>query len=175
MRWFSCRCPRSRSQTSPTRAPSESNRLLGGCVEGEKVKMSRDEIHIRDRLLLLAERSNPHKPFNVKRKSMLSKQSSTKTSAFSRKLSMQDFVRMDPGYTPDIEHLVFRKRNPQQVAPINPPAPPTKTRSRLAEMFALSKHLQQRSVDREAKRGATVNVSVKLCYSITLAKSGAGA
>lgn len=126
--------------------------------------MSRDEIHIRDRLLLLAECSNPHKPFNVKRKSLLSKsQSSAKsTSGFSRKLSVQDFVRMDPGYTPDIEHLVFRKRNPQQVAPINPPqVQPTKTRSRLAEMFALSRHLQQRSVDREAKRGATVNVSFK--------------
>ncbi|KAJ8919121.1 hypothetical protein NQ315_012106 [Exocentrus adspersus] len=113
--------------------------------------MSRDEVHIRDRLLLLAECPNPHKPFNVKRKSVLTKQ----TSKTGPKLSVQDFVRMDPGYTPDIEHLVFpiRKRNPQQVAPINP-VTPAKTRSRLAEMFALSRHLQQRSADRETKTRA---------------------
>lgn len=120
--------------------------------------MSRDEFQIRDRLLLLAECSNPHKPFNVKRKSSTTKQSSRG----SGKLSMQDFVRMDPGYTPDIEHLVFpsKKRNPQQVAPINPP--PAKTRSRLAEMFALSRHLQQKSADRETKsRNTVVNVSTQ--------------
>ncbi|KAJ3617094.1 hypothetical protein MTP99_009092 [Tenebrio molitor] len=119
--------------------------------------MSRDEVHIRDRLLLLAECSNPHKPFNVKRKSTLTKQGSKS----GPKLSVQDFVRMDPGYTPDIEHLVFpaRKRNPQQVAPLNPPS--GKTRSRLAEMFALSRHLQQRSADRDSKtRNPTVNRSV---------------
>lgn len=75
---------------------------------------------------------------------------------------MQDFVRMDPGYTPDIEHLVFpmRKRNPQQVAPLNTTTTTGKTRSRLAEMFALSRHLQQRSADRETKgRNVVVNVS----------------
>nr|XP_008197973.1 PREDICTED: spermatogenesis-associated protein 13 isoform X1 [Tribolium castaneum] len=118
--------------------------------------MNRDEVHIRDRLLLLAECSNPHKPFNVKRKTTLTKQGS-KTGP---KLSVQDFVRMDPGYTPDIEHLVFpaRKRNPQQVAPISTTG---KTRSRLAEMFALSRHLQQRSTDRDTKtRNPTVNRSV---------------
>lgn len=117
--------------------------------------MSRDDVHIRDRLLLLAECSNPRKPFNVKRKSTLTKQGSKS----GPKLSVQDFVRMDPGYTPDIEHLVFptRKRNPQQVAPINTTG---KTRSRLAEMFALSRHLQQRSTDRDTKtRNPTVNVS----------------
>ncbi|XP_049821611.1 uncharacterized protein LOC109604696 isoform X2 [Aethina tumida] len=120
--------------------------------------MSRDEVHLRDRLLMLAECSNPHRPFNIKRKSLLAKHSS-KTAP---KLSVQDFVRMDPGYTPDIEHLVFptRKRNPQQVAPINPPTP-AKTRSRLVEMFALSRHLQQRSADRETKtRNPAINRSV---------------
>jgi hypothetical protein len=126
--------------------------------------MSRDEVHIRDRLLLLAECSNPHKPFNVKRKSTLTKQGSKS----GPKLSVQDFVRMDPGYTPDIEHLVFpaRKRNPQQVAPLNPPS--GKTRSRLAEMFALSRHLQQRSADRDSKtRNPTVNVSIYIdCANI---------
>lgn len=98
-----------------------------------------------------------HKPCNVKRKSSSMKQS-YKTSP---KLSMQDFVRMDPSYTTDIEHLVFpyRKRNPQQVAPVGSAA--GRTRSRLAEMFALSKHLQQRSADRENKiRNPTVNVSL---------------
>lgn len=119
--------------------------------------MNREDLHIRDRLLMLAECSNPQKPFNVKRKSNLTKQLSKGGSS---KMSMQDFVRMDPGYTPDIEHLVFpsRKRNPQQVAPINPT--PAKTRSRLAEMFALSRHLQQRSADRETKtRSSIINVS----------------
>lgn len=123
--------------------------------------MNREDIQIRDRLLMLAERSNPHKPFNVKRKSQSVKQ----IPKAGPKLSVQDFVRMDPGYTPDIEHLVFpsRKRNPQQVAPISQPT--GKTRSRLAEMFALSRHLQQRSADRESKSRTTsaVNVS-KLCY-----------
>ncbi|GJQ73056.1 hypothetical protein Trydic_g1687 [Trypoxylus dichotomus] len=121
--------------------------------------MSRDEVHLRDRLLMLAESTAPHKPFNVKRKST-SKQSSKN----GPKLSVQDFVRMDPGYTPDIEHLVFpgRKRNPQQVAPAMASVP-GKTRSRLAEMFALSRHLQQRSVDRESKpRASLVNVSKKV-------------
>ncbi|XP_044261717.1 uncharacterized protein LOC123009457 [Tribolium madens] len=118
--------------------------------------MNRDEVHLRDRLLLLAECSNPHKPFNVKRKTTLTKQGSKS----GPKLSVQDFVRMDPGYTPDIEHLVFpaRKRNPQQVAPISTTG---KARSRLAEMFALSRHLQQRSTDRDTKtRNPTVNRSI---------------
>lgn len=123
--------------------------------------MNREDLHIRDRLLMLAECSNPQKPFNIKRKSNVTKQISKVGS--SNKMSMQDFVRMDPGYTPDIEHLVFpsRKRNPQQVAPINPA--PAKTRSRLAEMFALSRHLQQRSADRETKsRSSNVNVSFSI-------------
>lgn len=79
---------------------------------------------------------------------------------------MQDFVRMDPSYTTDIEHLVFpyRKRNPQQVVPIRSERD-GKTRSRLAEMFALSKHLQQRSTDRENKlRNPAVNVSFFSSY-----------
>ncbi|CAH1102280.1 unnamed protein product [Psylliodes chrysocephalus] len=118
--------------------------------------MNRDEMQLRDRLLMFAESSNPHKPFNVKRKPTLTKQSSKS----GPKLSVQDFVRMDPSYTPDIEHLVFpmRKRNSQQVAPINPP--PSKTRSRLAEMFALSRHLQQKSTDKDSKRSSIVSRSV---------------
>ncbi|XP_065170160.1 uncharacterized protein [Atheta coriaria] len=109
--------------------------------------MSRDESHIRDKLIMLAEST---KPFNVKRKS-ITKQMSKGSSG---KLSMQDFVRMDPSYTPDIEHLVFpsRKRNPQQVAPAIIQSSASKTRSRLAEMFALSRHLQQRSADRETSK-----------------------
>ncbi|XP_022919808.2 uncharacterized protein [Onthophagus taurus] len=125
--------------------------------------MSRDEVHVRDRLLMLAESTGSHKPFNVKRKPATLKVASKN----GPKLSVQDFVRMDPGYTPDIEHLVFpaRKRNPQQVAPLNPPTGTSsqqgKTRSRLAEMFALSRHLQQRSVDRDSKpRSNVVNRSV---------------
>ncbi|KAF7274302.1 hypothetical protein GWI33_013030 [Rhynchophorus ferrugineus] len=184
--------------------------------------MSRDELqHIRDRLLQLAEASSgQRRPLNVKRKVALSRQTS-KTAA-APKLSMQDFVRMDPGYggcgyvrgiaerirsdknhtgigaddegavdvvvaasaggtsmkegcyTPDIEHLVFpnpKKRSPQQVAPATladappppPPPPSNKTRSRLAEMFALSRHLQRSSTERQeakARTGPQVNRSI---------------
>lgn len=121
--------------------------------------MSREDNQFRDKLLMLAESSSPHKPFNVKRKSASVKQSPKA----GPKLSMQDFVRMDPSYTPDIEHLVFppRTRNTKQVQ-INQPS--SKTRCRLAEMFALSRHLQQRSAERETKTrpSATVNVSIKV-------------
>lgn len=119
--------------------------------------MNREQVNVRDKFLLLTECSNLHKPCNIKRKTSSMKQNVKG----GPKLSMQDFVRMDPSYTTDIEHLVFpyRKRNPQQVAPIS--SGDGKTRSRLAEMFALSKHLQQRSTDRESKlRNPAVNVSL---------------
>ncbi|XP_031334986.1 flocculation protein FLO11-like [Photinus pyralis] len=124
--------------------------------------MNRDEIHhLRDRLLMLAECSNPHKPQNVKRKTRTATIPPKARLKAGPKWSMQDFVRRDPGYTPDIEHLVFpsRKIHSQQ-EPTNNPAP-SKTRSRLAEMFALSRHLQQRSTDRNVKsRNTTVNRSI---------------
>lgn len=128
-------------------------------------KMNREDIHhLRDRLLLLAECSGVDMPQNVKRKSSVVKQPPRTKSG--PKWSMQDFVRRDPGYTPDIEHLVFpiRKKNHHQEhlsheGRIAAQAQ-SKTRSRLAEMFALSRHLQQRSADRETKpRNAPVNVS----------------
>ncbi|KAF5308643.1 hypothetical protein FQR65_LT06104 [Abscondita terminalis] len=122
--------------------------------------MNRDEVHhLRDRLLMLAECSNPHKPQNVKRKSRTTTIPPKTRSKSGPKWSMQDFVRRDPGYTPDIEHLVFpgRKAHSQQEVP-NPT--PSKTRSRLAEMFALSRHLQQRSTDRNVKTRTTVNRSM---------------
>ncbi|KAL1491966.1 hypothetical protein ABEB36_012477 [Hypothenemus hampei] len=116
---------------------------------------------VRDRLLQLTENSTSQQrggmPFNVKRKTgPLGRQSSASASAKfpTRKLSMQDFVRMDPGYTPDIEHLVFpRRRSPQQVAPAvsatdHQQTGSGKTRSRLAEMFALSRHLQRSSISK---------------------------
>ncbi|ENN74068.1 hypothetical protein YQE_09358, partial [Dendroctonus ponderosae] len=58
--------------------------------------MSRDDLqHIRDRLLQLSDSpSSQRMPFNVKRKVALSRQPSK---APPSKLSMQDFVRMDPG------------------------------------------------------------------------------
>ncbi|XP_060525179.1 uncharacterized protein LOC132701359 [Cylas formicarius] len=143
--------------------------------------MSRDEIqHIRDRLLFLAETSasassgGQRRPplSNVKRKSgsMLSRQTSkTAGGPAPGKLSVQDFVRMDPGYTPDIEHLVFpKRRSPQQVAPAGPAAASAqqtasgvaRARSRLAEMFALSKHLHQKSTERQGSRMGPINRSV---------------
>ncbi|XP_066138350.1 uncharacterized protein RhoGEF3 isoform X1 [Euwallacea fornicatus] len=130
--------------------------------------MSRDDLeHIRDRLMQLADSSSSQRlPFNVKRKTTALSRQTSKTS--STKISMQDFVRMDPGYTPDIEHLVFpnaRRRSPQQVAPavplVEPPSSGGKTRSRLAEMFALSRHLQRSSADRlDTKQKGQINRSV---------------
>ncbi|ERL91188.1 hypothetical protein D910_08527 [Dendroctonus ponderosae] len=128
--------------------------------------MSRDDLqHIRDRLLQLSDSpSSQRMPFNVKRKVALSRQPSK---APPSKLSMQDFVRMDPGYTPDIEHLVFpnsRRRSPQQVAPaVSEQTTTGKTRSRLAEMFALSRHLQRSSAERQDSKKGHVNDET-LCF-----------
>lgn len=83
---------------------------------------------------------------------------------------MQDFVRNDPGYTPNIEHLVFPDR--KKTSPVKSISTDSgKTRSRLAEMFALSRHLQQRSADRDTKqisRKPTVNVSIFLKLNFCL-------
>lgn len=135
--------------------------------------MSRDEVHVRqhrDRLLALAESTTAHKPNNTKRRSSNVTKSpirfgATKSSSVGPKLSIQDFVRADPGYTPNIEHLVFPDR--KKTSPVKSSSTDgSRTRSRLAEMFALSRHLQQRSADRESKhssssvRKPTVNVSI---------------
>lgn len=46
-----------------------------------------------------------------------------------------------------------------------PPPPLTKTRSRLAEMFALSRHLQRSSTDRQdSKKQGHVNVSTNIRF-----------
>nr|CAH7739977.1 unnamed protein product [Callosobruchus chinensis] len=67
-------------------------------------------MHFQDRLLLLAQCTNPHRPFNVKRKPALAKQASAKGGGPGGvtggqgavqpvpKLSVQDFVRMDPRF-----------------------------------------------------------------------------
>lgn len=141
--------------------------------------MSRDEVHVRqhrDRLLALAESTTAHKPNNTKRRSSNVTKSpirfgATKSSSVGPKLSIQDFVRADPGYTPNIEHLVFPDR--KKTSPVKSSSTDgSRTRSRLAEMFALSRHLQQRSADRESKhssssvRKPTVNVSiVGVCFT----------
>lgn len=133
--------------------------------------MSRDEIHIRQHRNRLMGFSEPqsttsiHKPpHNVKRKSAQSNAKSpvrsntpatTFTSSTKTKLSLQDFVRNDPGYTPNIEHLVFPHRKFETArggSTGRSQSGPISTRSRLAEMFALSRHLQQRSADREIKQ-----------------------
>lgn len=62
------------------------------------------------------------------------------------RVTLQDIVRSDPGYTPNIEHLVFpeRKSSNPNLAGVADGSPPTKSksnatssgRSRLAEVFA---------------------------------------
>jgi hypothetical protein len=62
------------------------------------------------------------------------------------RVTLQDIVRSDPGYTPNIEHLVFpeRKSSNPNLASVADGSPPNKSksnatssgRSRLAEVFA---------------------------------------
>lgn len=62
------------------------------------------------------------------------------------RVTLQDIVRSDPGYTPNIEHLVFpeRKSSNPNLAGVVDGSPPNKSksnatssgRSRLAEVFA---------------------------------------
>ncbi|ENN74069.1 hypothetical protein YQE_09359, partial [Dendroctonus ponderosae] len=74
------------------------------------------------------------------------------------------------GYTPDIEHLVFpnsRRRSPQQVAPaVSEQTTTGKTRSRLAEMFALSRHLQRSSAERQDSKKGHVNLLLASLWEV---------
>lgn len=135
----------------------------------------------KNRLMAFTESTNILKPpHNTKRRAKSPIRGNSTTKAHG-KLSIQDFVRRDPGYTPNIEHLVFPHRNSDAnkesiennestTAGNNKTTTTTTTtsansgsggsgggvtvttkRTRLAEMFALSRHLQQRSADRELK------------------------
>lgn len=68
--------------------------------------------------------------------------------------TLQDIVRSDPGYTPNIEHLVFpeRKSSNPNLAGVVDGSPPSKSksssgRSRLAEVFALRHYARGSSQD----------------------------
>lgn len=76
----------------------------------------------------------------------LSYYSSNGGSSTGSRITLQDIVRSDPGYTPNIEHLVFpeRKSSNPNLAKTAEESPPNKSkvnattsgRSRLAEVFS---------------------------------------
>jgi len=107
--------------------------------------MSRDDVNIRQhrsRLLQLAESTSSNS--SGKRRGFSNAQL-LRSNGGSKLL--QELVRNDPSYTPNIEHLVFPdRRNSAVTSPITAAAPPKAnsnskpTRSRLAEVFALSRY-----------------------------------
>lgn len=107
--------------------------------------MSRDDVKVRQqrsRLLQLAESTSSNS--SGKRRGLSNAQ--LLRSNGGRKL-LQELVRNDPSYTPNIEHLVFPdRRNSAVTSPISATAPPKAstnskpTRSKLAEVFALSRY-----------------------------------
>ncbi|KDR17820.1 hypothetical protein L798_08250, partial [Zootermopsis nevadensis] len=126
--------------------------------------MSRDDGTIRQhrsRLLQLAETTSANS--SGKRRGFSNAQ--LLRSNGGRKL-LQELVRSDPSYTPNIEHLVFPdRRNSAVTSPISATAPPKAssnskaTRSRLAEVFALSRYShhshQGGSVDSKTSKMST--------------------
>lgn len=87
------------------------------------------------------------------------------------RVTLQDIVRSDPGYTPNIEHLVFpeRKSSNPNLAKTGDESPPNKSksnatnsgRSRLAEVF--SRHYSRGSSQDSSvtSRKNHLNVSVR--------------
>lgn len=85
------------------------------------------------------------------------------------RVTLQDIVRSDPGYTPNIEHLVFpeRKSSNPNLASVVDGSPPTKSksnatgRSRIAEVFA--RHYARGSSQDSSvtSRKNHVNVSIR--------------
>ena len=131
--------------------------------------MSRDDVTIRQhrsRLLQLAESTSSNS--SGKRRGFSNAQL-LRSNGGSKLL--QELVRNDPSYTPNIEHLVFPdRRNSAVTSPITATAPPKAnsnskpTRSRLAEVFALSRYShhshQGGSVDsKSSKSSATTKTS----------------
>lgn len=114
----------------------------------------------RSRLLQLAETTTSGKSGSVstKRRSysnqhalFKSLQQMTPSPRLATKLlSLEEVVRNDPSYTPNIEHLVFptrRNSNPNSNIPVLATGKSSKssTRSRLAEVFQLSKQQGSRN------------------------------
>lgn len=107
--------------------------------------MSRDDVNIRQhrsRLLQLAESTSSN---SCGKRRTFSSAQLLRSNGGSKLL--QELVRSDPSYTPNIEHLVFPdRRNSAVTSPITVTAPPKPsanaktTRSKLAEVFALSRY-----------------------------------
>ena len=137
----------------------------------------------RSRLLQLAESTSSGSKSSGKRRGYSNAQLLRSNGGSTSKL-LQEMVRNDPSYTPNIEHLVFQDRRNSgggtkspMISPITATAPPksssntknasnTKpTRSRLAEVFALSRYShhshQGGSVDSKTSKFPSSTKSIK--------------
>lgn len=86
-------------------------------------------------------------------------------------MTLQDIVRSDPGYTPNIEHLVFpeRKSSNPNLTKTADESPPNKTksnasssgRSRLAEVF--SRHYSRGSSQDSSVTSRKNHLNVSVC------------
>lgn len=87
------------------------------------------------------------------------------------RITLQDIVRNDPGYTPNIEHLVFRESKSGNTNLTTDGSPQNKSkgnsnlgRSKLAEVFSRT-YSRGSSPDSSTNRKNHLNVSFSLfCY-----------
>ncbi|KAG8262853.1 hypothetical protein J6590_045051 [Homalodisca vitripennis] len=73
-------------------------------------------------------------------------------------LSLEEVVRKDPGYTPNIEHLVFPSRKnsmPSNIPVLAGKSGKTSARAKLAEVFALSRHQSARGKHSSSSQQST--------------------
>lgn len=99
----------------------------------------------RGRLLQLAEAAgNKRRSYSNQHTLFKSLQQMTPSPCIATKLlSLEEVVRNDPSYTPNIEHLVFPSR--KATASTKASSGKTGARAKLAEVFSLSRHQSARS------------------------------
>lgn len=123
------------------------------CVAG----MSRGSVdENRGRLMQLAEAAgSKRRSYSSQHTLFKSLQQMTPSPCIATKLlSLDEVVRNDPSYTPNIEHLVFPPRKATSGK--------TGARAKLAEVFSLSRHQSTRNKEREKSRGSQ-RKSNKVC------------
>ncbi|XP_026669321.1 uncharacterized protein LOC108624996 isoform X4 [Ceratina calcarata] len=151
------------------------------------VKMNRREDPLlrqhRNRLLQLAEATNI-KPGRGSGKRRGQRQSNAfgPSNGGPSRVTLQDIVRSDPGYTPNIEHLVFPERkssNPnlakaadEQQQNKSKPNTTSSGRSRLAEVF--SRHYSRASQDSTSRKNHLNSTSLDSGSSSHQAQTGSG-
>lgn len=115
------------------------------CVAGMS-RGSVDEHQHRGRLMQLAEAAagSKRRSFSSQHALFKSLQQMTPSPCIATKLlSLDEVVRNDPSYTPNIEHLVFPPRN--TTGSIKATSGKTGARAKLAEVFSLSRHQSSRT------------------------------